>query len=397
MKREHPNTKFIDNDNIKRLPFTDELPLDGVYYRADGVSMKLRSFPVSGPVNIYKDTFKIPNAFTGEVPLRIPIPDDKKSWSEMFPSYKPENYITEQVLENSRNRNRSGWADPEPGIPENSREFGKLFKPFNPIWLRGISRDSSGEILHPYGRTGIRGQGVLGNRHVNEAVDPILVYFDPILNQLKVLLVKRNPVDTTANDWAIPGGMVDYRPESGDYSVPARLSKMMNAYKMGGLESMGETDIAAKIHTPHPIPLIHTISELQENALRELHEETGFSGKIGYQKLLAQLYADDVRTTDSTWIVTSMFLLIAEQIGELNVDGVEVSEARWTPYHEIGPELGLFASHKSMIDEAVKYYTVNSFIDRELFGTSTHEAVYTYLSSISSLDLPPYATLLRRK
>eukprot|EP01041_Mallomonas_annulata_P004427 gene4427-8815_t len=347
------------------------VPEDGIYFRAPGVTNKLRSFPPGGPQNCYKDHFKVPDAGTQRVPLRSVVPPEQKNWDVPFPEYISQEYMTELVLTNSRNRNPNGWADPEPGIAEDDPEYGKYFKKYNPIWLRGISRDSGGRLLHPYGRAGLRGQGVLGNRHVNEAIDPITVYLDPRLGVLKVLLIKRNPVDTEDNDWAIPGGMVDYKNETDSYTVPMRLNALLSKF-----------DVKA------PTLMKDTQRELRDNALRELKEETGFSGNVSYQKLIAQMYSDDVRTTDSAWICTSVFLLVTDSNESVSPDGVETAEARWVPFRYAINELDFFASHRAILDAAIRYYVTNSFADRNLSGSPSHRQAFAYLKDVTTLELP---------
>mmetsp|Transcript_27029 Transcript_27029/g.27271 ORF Transcript_27029/g.27271 Transcript_27029/m.27271 type:complete len:388 (-) Transcript_27029:309-1472(-) len=348
-----------------------EIPQDGVYFRAPGVSSNLRSFPVSGPVNCYKDHFKVPDAGRSTVPLRSVIPDDKKDWDVEYPDYTSHEYITELVLLNSRNRNPNGWADPEPGIDRDDPQYTKLFKRINPVWLRGLRKDDCQNMLHPYGRCGIRGQGVLGNRHVNEAIDPITVFHDVKQNVIKVLLIKRNPVDTKDVDWAIPGGMVDYKNENDAYTVPLRLNKLLSTF-----------DVKA------PTLLKDTQRELRDNALRELKEETGFSGNVSYQKLIAQMYSDDTRSTDTTWIVTSVFLLVTDSSEAVAADGVETSEARWVPFKYAMENLEFFASHKSMLIAALRYFITNSFADRKISGCASHRLAFEHLRDMKELDLP---------
>jgi len=354
---------------LTKLP--GEIPTDGVYFRAPGVSKSLRSFPIGGPVNCYKDHFKVPDATNKTVPIRSVVPDDKKDWNIDYPGYTSHEYITELVITNARNKNPTGWGDPEPHIPKNHPEYGKLFKTVNPIWHLGLYRDENDNLLHPYGRCGVQGQGVLGNRHVNEAIDPITVYHDVKYNVVKVLLIKRNPVDTKDIDWAIPGGMVDYKTDNDAYTVPIRLNKLLSTY-----------DVKA------PTLLKDTQRELRDNALRELKEETGFSGNVNYQKLVAQMYSDDTRSTDTTWIVTSVFLLITDSCEDVTADGVETSEARWVPFKFAMEKLDFFASHKSMLLATLKYFVTNSFADRKMSGCAAHRLAFEYLKSIEGLELP---------
>jgi len=123
------------------------------------------------------------------------------------------------------------------------------------------------------------------------------------------------------------------------------------------------------------------------DALRELREETGFRGKISYQKLLAQMYSDDVRNTDTTWIVTSLFLMIADSAYPVAGDGVETAVAEWVPIYKAFT-LDFFASHRQMILAAIRYYVVRSFADRGLQGSVSHHRAYIYLREVPDLNLP---------
>lgn len=362
-----PNSNLSDE---RSLCTDGEIPLDGVYYRAPGVTTSLRSFPDNGPVNCYLNNFINADAYSKVIPRRVLIPVELRPWQVPFEKYDPEEYITESVLANCRNRNPKGYADPEPAIVASDPSYVKLFKPFNSIWLRGLSRSENGALQHPYGRVGIKGQGALGNRHVNEAIDPVTVFLDPDTGVVKVLIIKRNPRSTIDTTWAVPGGMVDFKPEKGTYSLPRPLVRVLTEMKMSITEELQDSD-----------------NNFKENCLRELNEETGFSGQIVYQKLIAQMYCDDSRNTDTTWIGTTVFLLIPEKFVAVRADGVETAEASWVPVLE-AMTYEFFASHRYIIGATLRYYVTNSFHDRALEGTAMHRIAYDYLKGVVELELP---------
>mmetsp|Transcript_16967 Transcript_16967/g.17028 ORF Transcript_16967/g.17028 Transcript_16967/m.17028 type:complete len:392 (+) Transcript_16967:250-1425(+) len=346
------------------------IPEDGVYFRAPGVSRSLRSFPVGGPVNCHQDSFKNVDAFSKKVPTRLRVPIECRRWEVPYDDYEPESYIAESVLRNCRNRNPDGYADPEPGIDVMDPRYTKLFKPFNPIWLRGLSRNHLGLYLHPYGRVGITGQGVLGNRQINEAIDPVTTYLDETTGEVYVLLIKRIARSTKDTTWAVPGGMVDFKPENNSYTLPRALNKVYESMTRRITQEEHDSD-----------------SSLKENALRELKEETGFNSHVTYQKLIAQMYCDDSRTTDTTWIGTTVFLLVPLECQDVKPDGVETAQALWVPFKE-ALTYEFYASHRSIVTTAVRYYVTNSFRDRGISGSEEHCQAYEYLQSVMELDLP---------
>jgi len=362
-----PNSHLGDETSL----YTDGIvPLDGVYYRATGVTTSLRSFPISGPVNCYLDNFKNPDAYSKQIPRRVVVPEELRPWKVRFENYDPDEYIAESVLRNCRNINPKGYADPEPSISPLNPRYTKMFKSFNSIWLRGLTRDSNGSFRHPYGRVGLRGMGALGNRHINEAIDPVTVYLDLDTGIVKVLLIKRNPRSTIDTTWAVPGGMVDFKPERGAYSLPKPLAKALSEMKLSIGSDLQDSD-----------------SNFKDNALRELNEETGFAGQIVYEKILAQMYCDDSRNTDSTWIVTTVFLLIPEKFEHVRADGIETAEASWVPVVE-AMTYEFFASHRFIIGATLRYYVTNSFHDRNLQGSPQHRMAYAYLKGVVELELP---------
>lgn len=365
------------------LPKTKEqIPIDGVYFRAPGVSSSLRAFSTDGPVNCYRDSFVQPDAVTNSIPRRVNIPKEFRSWHTKHENYNPPSYITVDTLSNCRNRNPKGWADPEPSISVNDPSYKHLFKPCNPIWYKGLSRDSNGNYLHPYGRIGIKGQGTLGGRHINEAIDPVTVYLDVDTGIVTVLLIKRNATDVNECTWAVPGGMVDFKPDSGNYTLPRALSSAYTSMQLMFKPDLRDSAAA-----------VESENNLKENALRELNEETGFSGASVYQKLIAQMYSDDVRNTDTTWIVTTLFLIVPERCEAVQGDGAETSVAAWVPIQEaMGYEF--FASHRFIVIHTLRYYVTHSFRDRNMQGSPGHRMAYDYLKVIPEMELPETFELL---
>jgi ADP-ribose pyrophosphatase YjhB (NUDIX family) len=155
------------------------------------------------------------------------------------------------------------------------------------------------------------------------------------------------------------------------YTVPGRIQKYVQLSELNAAKSSdvpGEAEIG--------------------DAFRELHEETGFKGEVSYQKLLAQMYSDDTRNTDTTWICTSVYLIISDINHAVQADNRENSDAKWVPVADAFKTMGFYASHRQMIVAALTYYVTHSFREKGLEKTAPHIAVYEYLKDIPDLELP---------
>jgi ADP-ribose pyrophosphatase len=124
---------------------------------------------------------------------RVPVPDDLVPWSRDFPSYNPDDFTTDHVLNEGTVQ---GWADPRTP-PTDLKQQRKSYEA--PIAFNG------GRPLNPRGRTGVRGRGLLGKWGPNHAADPIVTRYHPQTGKLQFVAVRRE--DTT--HFAVPGGMVD--------------------------------------------------------------------------------------------------------------------------------------------------------------------------------------------
>lgn len=140
---------------------------------------------------------------------RALVPDDLIDWATEYPAYDPP-YYDSPVLEGKV------WADPK---------LDAAFRPkFNDIDNNVDRRSHVGQYqvmdgypLNPYGRTGLRGRGVLGRFGPNHAADPIVSRWKRLANglpaiheetQRKILqmcIIRRQD----CGEYALPGGMVD--------------------------------------------------------------------------------------------------------------------------------------------------------------------------------------------
>uniref|UniRef100_A0A915M6X9 Uncharacterized protein n=1 Tax=Meloidogyne javanica TaxID=6303 RepID=A0A915M6X9_MELJA len=190
---------------------------------------------------------------------RIPVKDDQVPWDSDFGecSYLPKDYTAKTV-------HGKTWADHEdPCIYTFNHvdDDGINRLSFNGLNIFSIySLDSTGRPLNPFGRTGLRGRGVLGKWGPNHAADAIVSRY--IIGENG----KQIP-QFVAIDLAIPGGMID--PDE----------------------------------------------DAREAAIREFHEEA-LSNNVLDEKLTSiwrngktvyQGYVDDPRNTDNSWMETSCF------------------------------------------------------------------------------------------
>lgn len=223
-----------------------------------------------------------------EYPERVEVPEEKRSWNAAYPDYKPAYYRSLSLKDPKDSSKDQPWADPE-----------------NKFDAKDLN--NQGIPKNPCGRTGIRGQGLLGKWGENWAADPVITRYDPKTGKLLVLLIKRKD-----GYWAIPGGMVD----------------------------PGETKLSA-------------------TAARELKEETGVSINMDNAKEIYVGMVDDFRNTDNSWMMTKVYHLHLDPAQSAKIakqplkaeDPEEISGIQWVPYDDKRLS-NLFASHTQFIDLA---------------------------------------------
>lgn len=260
---------------------------------------------------------------SGENVDRLHIPDEKVSWLEPWPSYRPPHFTLPGL-------SRHPWADPE---------IGSLG--FHPRWNKkddGVIRESlvrlydvrNGYPLNPCGRTGLAGRGRLGRWGPNHAVDAVVTRWKMSAENEKILHAESKlPIlqfisiqrrDT--GEWALPGGMVD-RWESTDDAVQREFIE----------EALNIPKVAEYFET-----------------------EVGKSLKAFFNKgqIIYKGYVDDPRNTDNAWMETSAYLFHDEDnsvLASLQIQaGDDAAKAQWV---NINGELNLYASHSDIIKEAV--------------------------------------------
>jgi ADP-ribose pyrophosphatase len=202
-------------------------------------------------------------------PLRQRIGIDMSPWRFKCPEYSPPYHVDASVLENEENNRSNGWADPEDinkiksGFPEN------------------LNTDAKGFPLHPRGRTGIAGRGLLGRWGANPAVTAVILRADAKGDGMELLLGKHSEGHFL---W-LPRGFVLQTQDA------------------------------------------HT------QICRVIHREFGWDPGTDNGSLLGQGLSYDPRQTDNAWVEMTSFLFRftrEESPGEFN-DDREFEEVSWWP------------------------------------------------------------------
>lgn len=150
------------------------------------------------------------NSLYAKAVQRFAVPDEFVSWAVSFEEYNPLFYESAVI-------DGKPWADPKIDDSSFKPKFNELDGNVNRVSHVGRYQIESKFPLNPFGRTGIKGRGILGRFGVNHAADPIVSTWkrdenkEIVINKksskpiLRILCIKR--ADTGAI--ALPGGMVD--------------------------------------------------------------------------------------------------------------------------------------------------------------------------------------------
>uniref|UniRef100_A0AAG5D7K8 Nudix hydrolase domain-containing protein n=1 Tax=Anopheles atroparvus TaxID=41427 RepID=A0AAG5D7K8_ANOAO len=249
---------------------------------------------------------------------RYPVPDESVFWSQTYSDYQPPCHES-PILKGKE------WADLE---IENSS--------FKPKWneldgkVNRVSFVGSYEIwddcpLNPFGRTGIRGRGILGRWGPNHAADPVVTRWkmddsgqQPVVHPdsgkriLQMCAIERQD----CGEWAIPGGMVD----PGE-KVSATLRREF-------------------------------LEETMDNDAGEVAGEVEQFFAAGTE--IYKGYVDDPRNTDCAWMETVAVNFHDESglvVGRFPLHaGDDAAKVRWM---DVGEEVKLYASHSNIVKRVV--------------------------------------------
>lgn len=155
-------------------------------------------------MNIFKHVV-CRNKLYANVIQRFPVSDELILWSTNFNDYNPPFFEIEGLKEKP-------WADPDINDPSFKPKFNELDGKVNRKSHIGIYQIENKLPLNPFGRTGLKGRGLLGRYGPNHAADPIVTKWKRDENNeivkhddgkpiLKVLCIKRG--DT--KEIALPG------------------------------------------------------------------------------------------------------------------------------------------------------------------------------------------------
>lgn len=251
---------------------------------------------------------------------RYSVPDDNVDWEEDFPGYNEHcQYFDSPVLAGKP------WADPV------LSDFRPKFNALDGVVDRrshcGEYTVHCGYPLNPYGRTGLRGRGVLGRFGPNHAADPIVTKWkrdgngEVIMSKkglplLEMCIIKRHD----CGEWAIPGGMVD----PGE-SVSQTLKREFTEEALNGNNS--------------------------EELVKVLDEF--FSPENGTE--IYRNYVDDPRNTDNAWMETVAVNFHDEtgmKVGRFKLcAGDDAAHVQWIV---LDASLQLYANHKLFIEKVVE-------------------------------------------
>lgn len=243
------------------------------------------------------------------LPDRTNVPDHFVSWRNDMPGYNPQLYTHPDVIKNNRLTKPDGWAD-----PSDISMMGDSLKDLQS--LEGyIELDSNGRPMNPCGRTGLRGQGILGKWGPNYAADPIVVRYNSNTQTWQVVLIKRR--DT--GESALPGGMVD-KDEIVSATVKREFKEEAGAFPEGSPEREKFDKLANKLFS---------------------------NGRLIYQG-----YVDDPRNTDNSWMETSAFLFIcSDELGQMLplFAGDDATRVWW---EDFDPKMTLWGDHGRLLKMA---------------------------------------------
>lgn len=206
--------------------------------------------------------------------------------------------------------------------PKFAAKWNQLDGIVNRVSFIGEYEICDGYPLNPFGRTGLRGRGLLGRWGPNHAADPIVTRWkldaqgQQVVNEssglpmLQMCAIERHD----CGEWAIPGGMVD----------PGEVvsTTLKREFLEEAMASTAGTDVI----------------------------ESFFAGGTEIYKG----YVDDPRNTDNAWMETVAVNFHDEQgtiVAGFNLHaGDDAAKVKWM---DINGEVKLYASHASIVRKVV--------------------------------------------
>ncbi|XP_058838186.1 ADP-ribose pyrophosphatase, mitochondrial [Topomyia yanbarensis] len=265
---------------------------------------------------IYKHSHCRNNVYPRSDVRRYPVPDEEVCWSVSYPDYQPSFYEA-SVL------NGKEWADPAVDHPNFKAKWNQPDGRVNRVSFIGEYEIRDGYPLNLFGRTGLRGRGLLGRWGPNHAADPIVTKWKideqgrPVVNEssglriLQMCAIERHD----CGEWAIPGGMVD----------PGELvsATLKREFMEEAMSSSNGTEEIERFFTGG----------------REIYKG----------------YVDDPRNTDNAWMETVAVNFHDDNgsvVGQFNLQaGDDAAKVRWM---DVGADVKLYASHAWIVRKVVE-------------------------------------------
>eukprot|EP00730_Choanoeca_flexa_P005209 TRINITY_DN11904_c0_g1_i7.p1 TRINITY_DN11904_c0_g1~~TRINITY_DN11904_c0_g1_i7.p1 ORF type:complete len:1110 (+),score=209.84 TRINITY_DN11904_c0_g1_i7:56-3331(+) len=255
--------------------------------------------------------------------FRFFLTPDQVPWSVEFPDYEPLDFTDPSVP-------NAPWSDKDDpkGLQFNCVDAAQVKRTtfvegeLGPVTIQLEAK--TGRPLNPYGRTGLRGRGLLGRWGPNHAADTLVTRWrrterGRILERggrpvLEFLAIERRD----GEGWAIPGSF----------------------------HYQGESDIATFAQSVIEEALANKLNEHEAAALQELLERG---------ETLCGMYCKDNRNTDNAWIETTCGLF-HDDSGQLTeplrfAPGADAKQVAWLMVHD---SLKLFASHRELLKHAAR-------------------------------------------
>ena len=239
---------------------------------------------------------------------RINVPDEYVDWSVKYSGYNPPEYFHIAVQNEFNANGANGWAHPYQHVN---------FTTINPPMVSHstFEVDSIGRPLNPYGRTGIKGRGLLGKWAANFAADPVVLRYNAANGQLEMATIVRKD----NGQWAIPGGMVD----PGEAPIRTALREF-NEEALNG----------------------NTAMKALLDKVANLDQDTVYVG-----------YVDDPRNTDNAWMETTAIMIVLPDnlSSQLELQGGD--DAKQAKWRAIGDGSGLYASHGLIVRKSAEAFS----------------------------------------
>ncbi|XP_053675580.1 ADP-ribose pyrophosphatase, mitochondrial [Anopheles nili] len=288
---------------------------------AAGVSTQSEASCLSAMARIIPGIFKHSRCRNGVYPQsdvrRYPVPDESVFWSQNYSDYQPPVHES-PVLQGKE------WADLDVEDPAFAAKWNELDGKVNRVSFVGTYEIRDSCPLNPFGRTGIRGRGILGRWGPNHAADPVVTRWkldeagQPVQHPasgkriLQMCAIERQD----CGEWAIPGGMVD----PGE-KVSATLRREF-------------------------------LEETMDNDAGEMAGEVEQFFAAGTE--IYKGYVDDPRNTDCAWMETVAVNFHDESgsvVGRFPLHaGDDAAKVRWM---DVGEEVKLYASHSNIVKRVV--------------------------------------------